>query len=95
MKKYAIISLVLVLTAALLTGCGCTPSDMDVTTRPSATNPILPTNIPETTVPTEPMTEPMTDAPTDATMDTGSATEESGATDETAETGDMSRSRMR
>ena len=95
MKKYAIFSLVLVLTAALLTGCGCTPSDMDTTTRPSATSPILPTNIPETTVPTEPMTEPATEAPTDATMGTDSATEESGAMDEPTETGDMSKSRMR
>ena len=93
MKKYAIISLVLVLTAALLTGCGCTP--MDTTTRPSATTPMLPTNIPETTVPTEPVTEPATDMPTVDPTEENSATGESGAVDETTDPTDMNRSRMR
>ncbi len=95
MKKYAIASLVLVLTAALLTGCGCTRSDMNTGTGPSMTTPMLPTNIPETTVPTEPMTEPATVAPTVAPTESGSATEESGTMDATTETTDMNRSRMR
>ena len=93
MKKYTIVSLVLVLTAALLTGCGCTPSDMDTNTRPSAT--MLPTNIPETTVPTEERTEPATLIPTETTAESDAATQESGTMEETAETDNMSRSRMR
>ena len=98
MKKYAIVAVILVLTVSMLTGCGCTAQDSGRETMPS----ILPTNIPETTLPTEAQTEPMTlpaTMPTDATD--GAITDETGdATGETqdgdtAETGEMSRSRMR
>ena len=93
MKKYAIFALVLVLTAALLTGCGCTPKDM-TPTRPAVTEPILPTNIPETTVPTVPATEPATVMPTETEIPT--ATDDiNGITDDITGTGEPSRSRMR
>jgi len=60
MKKYAIIATVLVLTLSLLTGCGCTAKDSGMATMPSTGDTLLPTNIPETTVPTEPATMPST-----------------------------------
>lgn len=47
MKRYCIAILVFVLTAALMTGCGCTGPTVDETTPPT----ILPTNG-ETTAPT-------------------------------------------
>lgn len=83
MKKYAIVAVVLVLTLSLLTGCGCTAKKDGMVTMPSTNESILPTNIPETTVPTEPATMPATIPATDATdfMDgtetgTGAATED-------------------
>lgn len=94
MKKYAMITLVLVLTAALLTGCGCTPKDMTPSTRPAVTEPILPTNIPETTVPTEPATEPATVMPTETEVPQ-TTDDPNGITDDITGTGDPSRSRMR
>ena len=75
MKKYAIIATVLVLTLSLLTGCGCTAKDSGVATMPSTGDTLLPTNIPETTVPTEPATMPST---TPATAPTQDATAPSG-----------------
>lgn len=99
MKKCAIIAFSLVLTVTLLTGCGCTAQDSGMSTMPSTEQTILPTNIPETTVPTEKATEPMTMPATDPTDEAG--TEETGGMNgetqegSTAETGDSSRSRMR
>lgn len=98
MKKYAIVAAVLVLTVSLLSGCGCTNKDSGMMTMP-ATQPILPTNIPETTAPTQPQTEPMTIPETDPTGTSG--TDESGPMngdmqdDNTAETGAAAKSRMR
>lgn len=67
MKKYSILILVLLLTAALFTGCGCRNS------RPAATTPTtLPTN-PVTTAPTQSTTHATTEAthaPTNATEGT-------------------------
>ena len=63
MKKYAILVLVLVLTAALFTGCGCTNQD------PSR-NTTVPTT--ETTrATTAPTTMPSVEPSTNATIDNG------------------------
>lgn len=66
MKRYGIFALVLVLTSALLLGCGCTGRDMESTSQPS----ILPTNEevrPTTEATTQPTTEMTTIPTTDAT----------------------------
>lgn len=101
MKKYAIFAMVLVLTFALLTGCGCTAKDSGMATMPSDAQPMLPTNIPETTAPTErptmPATTPTTDA-TDATDATGmgpAATDEGMTDDAPSEPSTRNRTRMR
>ena len=96
MKKYAIFALCLVLTVSLLAGCGCTAQDNNTSDMPSATDPILPTNIPETTVPTEPATRPATQPATEATDASTMPSDDAGiADDSTAETGTGTRSRMR
>ena len=65
MKKYAILVLVLVLTAALFTGCGCTNQD------PSR-NTTVPTTTTETTrATTAPTTMPSVEPSTNATIDNG------------------------
>ena len=98
MKKYAIIACILVLTVSMLTGCGCTAQDSDMTTMPSAEPTILPTNIPETTVPMESETEFMTIPATDAT-DASEFGETDGMNGDTQESTDETvtapRSRMR
>lgn len=101
MKKYAFLAAVLVLTVSLLAGCGCTAKDNNMATMPSVTQPMFPTNIPETTAPTEhatiPATTPATDAtdPLDAT-DTAPAETEQGMTDDAAsEPNTRHRNRMR
>ena len=58
MKKYAILVLVLVLTAALFTGCGCTNQD------PSR-NTTVPTTTPTAATTTMPRVEPSTNATID------------------------------
>ena len=63
MKKYAILVLVLVLTAALFTGCGCTNQD------PSR-NTTVPTTTP-TRATTAPTTMPSVEPSTNATIDNG------------------------
>lgn len=62
MKKSLILTMVLVLTVSLLTGCGCTRRGAMVDTRPSTEMTIIPTNIPETTAPLLPETMPTTPA---------------------------------
>lgn len=74
MKRYVMLIFVFVLTAALMTGCGCTGPTMDQTEAPT----ILPTNeevtptTKETTAPTTAATEATT-MPTESTetMDRG------------------------
>lgn len=101
MKKYAILAAVLVLTVSLLAGCGCTARDNGMATMPSATQPILPTNIPETTAPTEPATMPATAPATEATDATEDAelnpTQSDGgiSDDAVSEPATRNRSRMR
>ncbi len=94
MKKYFILTAVLVLTLALLTGCGCTRQGAEMDTMPATEMTILPTNIPETTAPVLPSTEPKTEPATEAITETGIAGTDNGMMDET--TGDpMARNRMR
>ena len=95
MKKLSVLLTVLVLTISMLTGCGCTRRGAGMDTMPATEMTILPTNIPETTVPTKPATEPMTDPITEPTDNTDTmGTEDGGITDSiTGETGTRSRIR--
>ena len=92
MKKYTLLFLVLVLTAAVFTGCGCRNSQPMNTTVPTTMPTTAPTTVP-TTVPTEAtvQTTPTVEEtiedgngplPTNATAgpdgDTSSATENTG-----------------
>ena len=97
MKKYAIIAVVLVLTLSLLTGCGCTAKKDGMTTMPSTNESILPTNIPETTLPTEPATMPATIPTMEATdpMDGSEAATEDDNDGPITDDLTRSRSRMR
>lgn len=79
MKKYGILSLALVLTAALLAGCGCTNQNMAPTTTPT----VLPTNE-ENWASTHATTE-ATSAPTQAS--TPSENGAAGTTDATIDHG--------
>lgn len=87
MKKYIAFALSLVLTAAVLTACGCTSQEATYTTAPT-TMPTVVTTAPtiETTRPTAEATVPTADHGNgpldDATMDTTASTE---ATDNTVE----------
>lgn len=77
MKKYAIIATILVLTLSLLAGCGCTAKDSGMATKPSTGDTLFPTNIPETTLPTEPVTMPATMPATTPSAETTAPTGES------------------
>lgn len=86
MKKYSILAVSLVLTAALFAGCGCTNQDPARNTVPTT----MPTTMP-TTATTEATTAATTEhtAPsTDATIDHGNGpleeTNTTGATESTA-----------
>lgn len=74
MKKYAYFALTLVLTAALLVGCGCTNQNMDNTSEPT----VLPTNE-EIWDTTQSTTRATTEATTMPTTDTTDATNGTGA----------------
>lgn len=67
MKKYAILAVVLVLTLSLMAGCGCTAKKNTMPPMPSTSEPMLPTNIPDPTVATQPATVPPTMPTMDAT----------------------------
>jgi len=70
MKRSFMLMMVFVLTAALMTGCGCTGPTMDQTEAPT----ILPTNE-EVRPTTKPATQPTTEATTQATTEPSAATE--------------------
>lgn len=91
MKKLSVLLTVLVLTISMLTGCGCTRRGAGMDTMPATEMTILPTNIPETTVPTKPATEPMTDPVTEPTDNTDTMSTDDGGI--TGETGTRSRIR--
>lgn len=81
MKHYSILIFVFVLTAALMTGCGCTGPTMDETKAPT----VLPTNeevAPTTRETTRPTTEATTEATTQATVPSGTADNGNGLLDE-------------
>ena len=83
MKKYAILVLVLVLTAALFTGCGCTNQDPSRNTTVPTTTPTAATT--ETTrATTAPTTMPSVEPSTNATIDNGNITENTAARQGTA-----------
>lgn len=88
MKKYSILALTLVLTAALFTGCGCRNRNVGRDTVPTVMPTTNATSEP-THVTTEPATVPTTEhtnPSTDATIDHGNGhLEEPTATDGTAE----------
>lgn len=97
MKKYSIFVLALVLTVALLVGCGCTNQNMDNTSEPT----VLPTNeevwttdgtTEMTTIPTT--TETMPKDTTEATIDHGNGPlDDTAATTATTEAAAENRSR--
>ena len=98
MKRYNMLILLFVLTAALLTGCGCTGPTMAQTEAPT----VLPTNEevrPTTRPTTQPTTEPTTQATTEPTVttapfDNGNGPMESGTETGTTDTGNSSRTRV-
>ena len=75
MKPFAILTLTLVLTAAMLVGCGCTNQNMDPTTMPT----VLPTNE-EIWNSTETTTHSTTEAATIPTTAGSTVTETTGET---------------
>ena len=92
MKKYSIFVLVLVLTVALLTACGCRnskPMNTVPTTVPT-TEATRPTTQPTTAPTTQPTRGTEGTTTTDATVDNGNGPLPS---DGTGETGDMARGR--
>lgn len=70
MKKYATFVLVLVLTAALFTGCGCTNQEPSRNTTVPTTTPTAAT-IETTRATTAPTTMPSVEPSTNATIDNG------------------------
>ncbi len=92
MKSFLIFALALVLTAALLVGCGCTNRNMDNTSAPT----VLPTNeeLWNTTEPTTRATTEHTTVPTTETVtrSTDNTTDSTGTTAAT-ENGMESRAR--
>ena len=99
MKKFAIVAVMLVLTLSMMTACGCTAQDSGMVTMPTTGDTVFPTNIPETTQPTQAATEPMTMPIPDPTEATGAedSTEIGNDTQDstTTETDTGARSRMR
>lgn len=92
MKKYSIFIIVLVLTVALLTACGCRnskPMDTVPTTVPT-TEATRPTTQPTTAPTTAPTRETESTTTTDTTVDNGNGPLPSEGT---GATGDMTRGR--
>ena len=95
MKTLASLFMSFVLTAAMLTGCGCTNRNAGVTT-PTTMVPTTEMTTAPTTVPTQPSTTPSTTNETDETINHGNGPlveESTGTSESTAETDAQSRSR--
>ena len=96
MKSLFAIVMTIVLTAALLTGCGCTNRNIENTSDPT----VLPTNeeiwnTTETTVPITTTTEPTMNTTHETRDNTTASTENSGNTGDTTPTDDNMASRAR
>ena len=79
MKKFAVLTIALCLSAMMLTGCGCMNTNADVTTLPTNGETASPTAA--TTMPTAPtVTESSSEATVDPTISSGNsaATESTG-----------------
>ena len=95
MKTLASLFMSFVLTAAMLTGCGCTNRNAGVTT-PSTMLPTTEMTTVPTTAPTHASTEPSTTHETDETINHGNGPlveESTGASETTTETTAQNRSR--
>ena len=95
MKTLASLFMSFVLTAAMLTGCGCTNRNAGVTT-PSTMLPTTEMTTVPTTAPTHASTEPSTTHDTDETINHGNGPlveESTGASETTTETTAQNRSR--
>lgn len=96
MKTLASLFASFVLTAAMLTGCGCTNRNTGMTT-PTTMLPTTEMTTVPTTMPTQASTEPSgTNGSTDETINHGNGPlveESTGAAESTAETSGQSRSR--
>ncbi len=102
MKKFAILTLALSLSAAMLMGCGCMNTNAEVTTLPTNGETATPTARPTTAPTTMPTTVPHTTethatSPTDTTGTLEGAMDDivGGSTDNTTTPGDAGRSRTR
>ena len=99
MKRYNMMIMLFVLTAALLTGCGCTGPTMDQTEAPT----VLPTNeeVRPTTKPTtQPTSEPTTMATTEpaqttAPIESGNGPMDPGTGTDETDAGSANQPRMR
>lgn len=83
MKKFAILTIALCLSAMLLVGCGCMNTNADVTTLPTNGEMTKPTTAPSTAPSTEATTMPTTIPTTSATEDTGSSGDTGSASEST------------
>lgn len=95
MKTLASLFASFVLTAAMLTGCGCTNRNAGMTT-PTTMLPTTEMTTVPTTVPTQPSTEPSGTNGTDETLNHGNGPlveESTGPSESTAETNAQNRSR--
>lgn len=102
MKKFAILTMALSLAAAMLVGCGCMNTNVDVTTLPTNGETVTPTTHVTTAPTTMPTTVPHTTethatAPTDTTGTLEGAMDDivGGTTDNTTAPADAGRSRTR
>ena len=95
MKIYNLLVTVLVLTALLLTGCGCRNSKpLDTMPSENTTVPTtMATTAPTTEATTMPTTRPTTES-TEATMDNGNGPAPSDASESTGSAGDNAKSRQ-
>jgi len=84
MKKYMILALSLILSCAMLVGCGCMSNEAEVTTRPTVTPTARPTTAPTTQATTESTQAPSTAPSSEATTDATNSTAMNGETSETA-----------
>lgn len=77
MKKFAILTIALCMSAIMLVGCGCMNTNAEVTTLPTNGELTKPTTVPSTAPSTEPATMPTTAATENTVIpgDTGMATE--------------------